>query len=54
MIFKLGMSAERNWKRLRGFQWLATLIEGVKFRDGVEVRTNMSARAQRQTSKAAA
>jgi len=23
MIFKLGMSAEKNWRRLRGFQWLA-------------------------------
>ena len=54
MIFKLGMSAERSWKRLRGFEWLAKVIDGVKFRDGIEVRTGMSARAQRQTSRAAA
>jgi len=33
MIFKLGMSAEKNWRRLRGFQWVAKVIEGVKFRD---------------------
>ena len=38
MIFKLGMSAEKNWRRLRGFQWLAKLVEGVKFRDGIEVQ----------------
>jgi putative transposase len=38
MIFKLGMSAEKNWRRLRGFQWLAKVIEGVKFRDGIEVQ----------------
>jgi transposase-like protein len=36
MIFKLGMSAEKNWRRLRGFEWLAKVINGVKFRDGIE------------------
>jgi putative transposase len=54
MIFKLGMSAERSWRRLRGFESLAKVIEGVKFRDGIEVRVNVSARVQRQTSRAAA
>jgi transposase-like protein len=38
MIFKLGMSAQRSWRRLRGFQWLAKVIDGVKFRDGIEVQ----------------
>ena len=38
MIFKLGMSAEKNWRRLRGFEWLAKVINGVKFRDGIEVQ----------------
>jgi putative transposase len=38
MIFKLGMCAERGWRRLRGFKWLAKVIEGVKFRDGIEVQ----------------
>jgi putative transposase len=38
MIFKLGMSAEKNWRRLRGFEWLAKVIDGVKFRDGIEVQ----------------
>ena len=37
MIFKLGMSAQGSWRRLRGFQWLAKVIEGVKFRDGIAV-----------------
>jgi transposase-like protein len=37
MIFKLGMSAEKSWRRLRGFEHLAKVIEGVKFRDGIEV-----------------
>ncbi|MGH9579016.1 MAG: IS256-like element IS4502 family transposase, partial [Terriglobales bacterium] len=38
MIFKLGLSAEKNWHRLRGFERLAKVIDGVKFRDGIEVQ----------------
>jgi putative transposase len=36
MIFKLGMSAQLSWRRLKGFEFLAQLIAGVKFRDGLE------------------
>lgn len=38
MMFKLGMCAEDNWRRLRGFSHLAQVISGVKFRDGIEVK----------------
>lgn len=38
MMFKLGMCAEDNWRRLRGFSHLAQVITGVKFRDGIEVK----------------
>ena len=37
MMFKLGQCAERQWRRLRGFDYLAKVITGVKFKDGVEV-----------------
>ena len=37
MIYKLGMSAEKRWRRIRGFNYLAKVINGVKFRDGIEV-----------------
>ncbi len=37
MIYKLGMSAEKRWRKIRGFNHLAKVIEGVKFRDGVEM-----------------
>ena len=37
VIYKLGMSAERRWRRIRGFYYLAKVIEGVKFIDGIEV-----------------
>jgi len=39
MIYKLGMSAEKRWRRIRGFNYLAKVIDGVKFKDGVEVNS---------------
>ena len=36
MIFKMGECAERNWRKLRGFKHLAKVIDGVRFRDGIE------------------
>ena len=41
MIYKLGVSAEKSWRRLRGFEWLAKVVEGVKFRDGIDVQTEL-------------
>ena len=35
MVFKLGMSAQRKWRRLRGFAHLAAVIEGVRFPNGL-------------------
>jgi len=37
MIYKLGCCAEKRWRRLRGFEYLAKLIRGVKFKDGIEI-----------------
>ena len=37
MMFKLGMCAEKKWRKLRGFNDLAKVVTGVKFKDGVEV-----------------
>lgn len=54
MIFKLGMSAEQNWRRLRGFKWLAKVIRGVKFRDGVEVRSKKRTSLRQEGSRVAA
>ena len=44
MMFKLGQCAEGNWRRLRGFDYLAKVITGVKFTDGIETTaTNQAA-----------
>ena len=45
MIFKLGMCAEKRWRRIRGFQSLAKVIAGVKFRDGIEVTESTDSRS---------
>ena len=45
MIYKIGMSAEQSWKRLRGFQQLGKVIEGVKFRNGEEIINDSSREA---------
>lgn len=38
MMFKLGQCAEDNWRRLRGFAYLAKIIHGAKFANGEEVQ----------------
>jgi hypothetical protein len=54
MIYKLGQSAERSWRRLRGFEWLAKVVEGVKFSDGIEVKMETRVRPKNQPSRVAA
>ena len=45
MVFKLIMAAAKNWRRLKGGIQLPTVIEGVKFADGIEVKNKDQAAA---------
>ena len=36
MMFKLGQCAEKKWRKLRGFDYLAKLIEGIQLLGGIE------------------
>mgnify|MGYP001825932179 CR=1 FL=1 len=36
MMFKLGQCAEKKWRRLCGFDYLAKVVTGIQFKDGVE------------------
>lgn len=36
MVFKLSMSAEKKWKKLRGSELIEKVVRGVKFMDGEE------------------
>lgn len=37
MVFKLVQSAEKNWRRLLGYELIQDVINGVEFKDGVKV-----------------
>jgi transposase-like protein len=39
MVYKLGQSSQKKWRRLRGFRLLAEIIRGVEFRNGEPVET---------------
>lgn len=38
MMFKLGQCAQKRWNRITGFDHLASVIKGVKFKDGIVVK----------------
>jgi hypothetical protein len=37
MMFKLRQCPEKKWRKLRSLDYLAKVIEGRKFKDGIEV-----------------
>ena len=52
LVYRLGMSAQTRWRRLRGFERLGELIAAVKFVDGV--RAQPRTRENRSIQQAAA
>jgi len=52
LVYRLGMCAEKRWKRLRGFKRLGELVAGVKFVDGM--RTQSRIKQNRSVQQAAA
>ncbi len=38
MVFKLVMAAAKTWRRLKGENQLPKVVQGVRFRNGVEVK----------------
>lgn len=38
MVFKLVESAEKRWKKLRGYRKISMLLEGVQFQDGIALQ----------------
>lgn len=37
MVYKLGQSSQKKWRKLRGFKLLADVIQGVQFKDGERI-----------------
>ena len=38
MVFKLSISAESHWRKLRGSQMIPKVMSGVEFKDGEELK----------------
>lgn len=38
MTYKLAITAQKSWRKLRGFKKLADIIQGIKFKDGEPIR----------------
>ena len=36
MVFKLGLEAQKHWRRLQGFELIPKVVTGVRFLDGEE------------------
>jgi putative transposase len=36
MVFKLTKTAEQKWRTLKGYQLLAQVVKGLKFKDGLQ------------------
>jgi putative transposase len=45
MVFKLVMAASKTWRRLNGQNQLPKVIQGVTFKDGIEVATEIKSAA---------
>lgn len=52
LVFKLAMSVEKHWRRLRGLQYLADVVRGVKFVYGVKQEKQNQTRVQLQQGAA--
>ena len=37
MVYKLGISAQKHWKKLRGHEYIRKIVIGLKFKDGEEI-----------------
>jgi len=37
MMLKLSQCAEKNWRKLRGFNYLPKAIDGVPFENGIQI-----------------
>ena len=42
MVFKLVMAAAKTWRRLKGENQLSKVVQGVTFRNGVEVTNTLA------------
>ncbi|OAH98352.1 hypothetical protein A1332_20375 [Methylomonas methanica] len=39
LVFQLALTAEKSWRKIRGFKRLPDVIEGIRFQDGIAIKT---------------
>jgi hypothetical protein len=54
LVYRLGMSAQKRWQKLRGFKRLGEVIRGVKFVDGIRADAAQGERLRKDSSRIAA
>ena len=37
LVFQLALTAEKSWRRIRGFKQLPDVVNGIRFQDGIAV-----------------
>jgi putative transposase len=37
LVFQLALTAEKGWRRIRGFKQLPDVVNGIRFQDGIAV-----------------
>ena len=42
MVYKLGISAQKPWRKLKGYELIEKMIRGTKFKDGEEVKEQVA------------
>ena len=42
MVYKLGISAQKHWRKLRGHELICKIVQGIKFKDGEEVKEKVA------------
>lgn len=50
MVYKLGQSAQKRWRKLRGFRLLAEVIQGVQFKDGERIDSSTESELNRNVA----
>ena len=53
LVFKLVQSAQKRWRRIRGFKHLADVIEGIQFKDGIRDKEEVKASPKQEDQKVA-
>ena len=43
MVYKLGLEAQKSWRRLNGVEKLTKVVSGTRFVDGIELTENQQA-----------